>query len=255
MDLALQGKVALVTGGSRGLGAAVCRALAEEGTQVLINYFPPEDQQLAEALAESIRQGGAGDSRAMLGDVSRSADVTRLFDACEAEWAPVDILINNAGIWPTALVKDISEEAWDRTLAVNLKGAFLTCREAVRRWLTAGRGGRIVNVVSPAAFRGSTTGHADYAASKAGLVSFTQSVAREVAREGIFVNAIAPGMMHTDMARDALESHLAHYLDRIPMGRISEPEEVANMIVFLASDRASYTTGATVDVSGGMLMR
>jgi 3-oxoacyl-[acyl-carrier protein] reductase len=112
-----------------------------------------------------------------------------------------------------------------------------------------------VNVSSPAAFVGSTTGHADYAASKAGLVNLTVSLAREVAAQGIFVNAVAPGMMHTEMAHDALETNAAHYLRRIPLGRIGEPEEIARMIVFLASDRASYTTGATFDVSGGMLMR
>ena len=253
MELALSGKVALVTGGSRGLGGAVCRALAEEGARVFVNYR--RDRERAEELVAAMGRAAVGDARAIQGDVSSGGEVASLFDACEAVWGPLDILVNNAGIWPTALVKDITEEAWDQTLAINLKGAFLTCREAVRRWLAAGRGGRIVNVSSPAAFRGSTTGHADYAASKGGLVSFTQSLAREVARDGIFVNAVAPGMMRTDMAKDALETNLADYLQRIPLGRIGEPAEVAAMIVFLASERASYTTGATIDVSGGMLMR
>lgn len=253
MDLSLNGKVALVTGGSRGLGEAVCRGLAAEGARVIVNYH--RDQTRAEALAGAIGAAGQGEARAVQGDVSCGADVARLFDAGEAVWGPVDILVNNAGIWPQALVKDLTEEAWDRTLAVNLKGVFLACREAVRRWLAAGRGGRIVNVTSPAAFRGATTGHADYAASKAGVVSFTQSLAREVAARGILVNAVAPGMMRTDMAREALERNLEDYLNRIPLGRIAEPEEVAAVIVFLASARAGYITGATIDVSGGMLMR
>jgi 3-oxoacyl-[acyl-carrier protein] reductase len=253
MDLALSGKVALVTGGSRGLGEAVCRGLAAEGARVIVNYR--REQALAEALASAIRDSGSGTAQAVQGDVSYESDVLRLFDAGEALWGPIDILINSAGIWPRAMVKDLTGEAWDHTLAVNLKGVFLTCREAVRRWLATERGGRIVNVTSPAAFRGATTGYADYAASKAGVVAFTQSLAREVAGHGIFVNALAPGMMQTDMARDALERNLEDYLNRIPLRRIAEPHEVAAMIVFLASDRASYTTGATVDVSGGMLMR
>ena len=253
MDLALSGKVALVTGGSRGLGEAVCRELAAEGARVIVNYRRQREQ--AERVASTITEGGRGEARAMPADVARGEDVAWLFDAVEAVWGRVDILVNSAGIWPTALVKDLSEEAWDQTLAVNLKGVFLTCREAVRRWLAAGRGGRIVNVASPAAFLGATTGHADYAAAKGGVVSFTVSLAREVARHGIYVNAVAPGMMETDMAREALVANRDYYLSRIPLGRIGDPREVARMIVFLASERASYTTGATLDVSGGMLMR
>ena len=149
----------------------------------------------------------------------------------------------------------MTEEQWNTTQQVNLTGPFLTCREAVRRWLQAGRTGRIVNVASQAAFRGSTTGHADYAASKAGLVALTKSLAREVAPQGIHVNAVAPGMVRTDMARQALEENEQQYLDRIPLRRIADPADVADVIALLASDRASYMTGATVDVTGGMLMR
>jgi 3-oxoacyl-[acyl-carrier protein] reductase len=178
-----------------------------------------------------------------------------MFDQCRQELGPLDILINNAGVWPQAFVSDLAEEEWDRTLAVNLKGAFLTCREAVRRWRADGRRGRIVNVSSQAAFHGATTGHADYAASKAALVNFTVSLAREVAGLGIFVNAVAPGMMYTDMTEERLSTHEARYLARIPLGRIADAREIADVIVFLASDRASYMTGAVVNVSGGMLMR
>jgi 3-oxoacyl-[acyl-carrier protein] reductase len=253
MDLELRNKVALVTGGARGLGRAVSLGLAAEGARVMINYR--RDQQRARELVRAIHDQHGVAAACVAGDVSSNADVTRMFDQCERELGPLNVLVNNAGVWPTAYVKDLTEEAWDRTLAVNLKGAFLTCREAVRRWLAGQRGGRIVNVSSQAAFLGSTTGHADYAASKAALVNFTVSLAREVAAQGIYVNAVAPGMMDTEMAHEALAANAAHYLRRIPLGRVGEPEEIARMIVFLASDRASYTTGATMDVSGGMMMR
>jgi 3-oxoacyl-[acyl-carrier protein] reductase len=253
MDLKLSDKVALVTGGSRGLGRAICLQLAREGARVAINYY--RHQQAASELADLLRTTHSAPCLLVPGDVSQAGDVPRMFDQCEAELGPPDVLINNAGIWPTALVKDIEEADWDRSLEVNLKGAFLTCREAVRRWLALGRAGRIVNVSSAVAFLGSTTGHAHYAAAKAGLVSLTVSLAREVAPQGIAVNAVAPGMMQTDMAREALKRGQDHYLGRIPLRRIGDPAEVADVVVFLASERAGYMTGATVDVSGGMLMR
>ncbi len=181
--------------------------------------------------------------------------MARLFDLGEKEFGTVDILVNNAGIWPQAFVKDMTEDAWDQTLDVNLKGAFLTCREAVRLWLDRKQTGRIVNVSSAVAFTGSTTGHAHYAASKAGLVNFTVSLAREMGPHGICVNAVAPGMMRTDMALDALKTNESKYLRRIPLSRIADPAEIANVVLFLASERASYLTGATIDVSGGLLMR
>jgi 3-oxoacyl-[acyl-carrier protein] reductase len=218
-----------------------------------VNYV--QRAQQARELVEAIASAHRVDSVAVPGDVALAADVVRIFDECEACLGPVDILINNAGVWPKSFVHEMAESEWDRAVAVNLRGPFLTCREAVRRWLGSGRGGRIVNISSAVAFIGSTSGHAHYAAAKAGLVNFTMSLAREVARKGIRVNAVAPGMVRTDMTVEALEAREQHYLDRIPLGRIGEPEEVADTIVFLASDRASYTTGATADVSGGMLMR
>jgi 3-oxoacyl-[acyl-carrier protein] reductase len=253
MDLHLQDKVALVTGGSRGLGRAICLALAAEGVKVAINYRRGERD--ARELSEVIRSTHATDTCLAKADVSDSGQVAQMFDTCSAQLGGVDVLVNNAGVWPTAFVKDMSEQDWDRTQAVNLRSVFLTCREAVRRWETAGSKGRIVNVSSAVAFLGSTTGHAHYAAAKAAVVNFTISLAREVASLGIYVNAVAPGMMRTEMAREALEENEAAYLRRIPLGRIAEASEVADAVLYLASDRASYTTGATWDVSGGMLMR
>lgn len=253
MDLGLDGKVALVTGGARGLGKAICSVLAAEGAHVAVNYV--RSKEAAVQLVSDLQHTHGITALAVQGDVAVSGDVRHVFDQCWSELGSIDILVNNAGVWPHGYVHEIHEAEWDRTLAVNLKGPFLTCREAVRRWRDSGTAGRIVNISSPAAFIGSTTGHADYAASKAGLCNFTISLAREVAPLGILVNAIAPGMMQTDMASEALEENLDQYLRRIPLRRIGHPDEIANMVAFLASARASYTTGATIDVSGGMLMR
>jgi 3-oxoacyl-[acyl-carrier protein] reductase len=149
----------------------------------------------------------------------------------------------------------MEEADWRRILDVNLTGPFLTCREAVRRWRAAGRAGSIVNVTSQAAHAGSLSGHAHYAAAKAGLANFTISLAREVAAHGIRVNSVAPGFMRTEMVEAAVATDAALTLQRIPLGRIADPAEVASAIVFLASDRASYITGAALDVNGGMVMR
>ncbi len=260
MDLQLRGKVALVTGGSRGLGRAIALGLAAEGCSVAVNYYRDRARRIdladeAQELAKVIRAAYAVEALALPGDVSRSDEVAAMFQAAQTALGPLQILVNNAGVWPTAYVKDMSEEEWNSTLAINLTGTFLTCREAVRRWLAAGTKGSIVNITSQAAFHGSTSGHAHYAASKAGVVSFTVSLAREVAAQGIRVNAVAPGMITTSMAREALAQNEAEYLKRIPLGRIADPAEVAQVVVFLASEKAGYMTGATLDVTGGMLMR
>ncbi len=253
MDLQLQGKVALVTGGSQGLGRAICLALAAEGARVVVNDLSGTDK--ADAVADEINRGGQTKSVALYADISAEADVAELFDRAEQRFAPVEILVNNAAVCPTCRVKDMSLEVWEQTVRVDLTGAFLTCREMVRRLLAAERTGRIVNISSAAAFLGSTTGHAPYDASKGGLVSLTVSLARELAPQGIAVNAVAPGMILTEMTAETITKNKEKYLARIPIGRIADPAEIARVVTFLASDAASYMTGATVDVSGGMLMR
>ena len=253
MDLNLKDKVALVTGGSRGLGRAICLSMAAEGASVAVSYRSNRDAA-AEVVAEICERFG-GSAVAIGGDVADTADVERLVSETEEALGEVDVLVNNAGTWPTAFVKDMTDEQWDGAIDTNLKGPFLMCREVVRHWLATGRKGRIVNVSSQAAFYGSTTGHAHYSAAKGGLITFTKSLAREVASNAITVNAVAPGFMKTDMAGEAIENNKDKYFARIPLGRIGEPQEVADVVVFLASDRASYVTGATFDVNGGMLMR
>jgi 3-oxoacyl-[acyl-carrier protein] reductase len=253
MDLDLKGRTALVTGGSRGLGRAVAEAFASEGAKVAVNYVRNADA--ARRLTDDLRSRLGVDALPVRADVSVPAEVHALFDETERALGPVDVLVNNAGLWPKAYVKDMAEEEWARVLEVNLTGPFLTCREAVRRWLAAKRPGSIVNVTSQAAHYGATSGHAHYAAAKAGLANLTISLARETAPHGIRVNAVAPGLMRTGMIEAAMAEDADRYLKRIPLGRVAEPSEVAAAVVFLASGRAGYVTGATLDVNGGMLMR
>jgi 3-oxoacyl-[acyl-carrier protein] reductase len=254
MNLGLAGKVALVTGGSRGLGAAICRGLAEEGARVAVNFRGEPER--AQALAEELCRASGCQAVAVRADVSVEADVRQMFRGLCGSWGGVDILVNNAGICPVSPVEQMDSEEWERTIRTNLTGTFLSSREMLRCLTSSGRRrGTIINVVSPAAFIGSASGKSHYAASKAGIVAFTVSLAREAAARGLTVNAVAPGMMYTDMVAGSLESREEKYKEQIPLGRIASPEEIASVVVFLASERASYMTGATVDVSGGMLMR
>ena len=252
MELGLKGKSALVTGGSRGIGRAICLALADEGVRVGVNYR--QSRREAEAVAEEIAAKRGGKAVLLCGDVGREEDVVEMMGRLEKELSRVDIVVNNAAACPSGPATGYSREEWDRTFSVNMTGAFLASREAVRRWQAAGRPGAIVNVVSAAAYLGSTTGHLPYDASKGALVSFTIGLAREVAAQGIRVNAVAPGMVRTEMVAQTWEKRKESYLARIPLNRIAEPEEVARVAVFLASDAASYMTGTVVNVSGGMMM-
>ncbi len=251
MDVNLKDKVALVTGGSHGLGKAICLALAAEGARVAVNYRrePGKAGQLVDEIAERFGM----EAMAIHGDVSDEAQVQRMFEEVASFFGRIDILVNNSGICPVSMIKDMSLTEWESVLRTNLTGTFLTSREMVNHLIGCNRTGCIVNIASQAAFNGSRTGKSHYAASKGGVVTFTLSLAKEVAQYGIRVNAVAPGMIHTEMVAETLEKNMERYKKEIPIGRVAEGSEVARAVVFLASDAASYTTGSTIDVSGGMI--
>jgi len=258
MDLNLYGKIAIVTGASSGLGKSIALMLAEEGAMVAINYLKTADGSLdftddAEAVMQQIFDNG-GQAMAVAADMSVEDDIVAMFTEVEEQLGPVDILINNAAYLPKGPITGITQDEWNYTFQVNMTGVFIACRELVKRLLEDGREGKIVNITSLAAFRGSTTGHLPYDASKGAMVSFTRALAREVAKEGINVNAVAPGMIKTEMVARTWEQNKDRYLARMPIGRIAMPDEVASVAVFLASDAASYLAGATIDVTGGMMM-
>ena len=252
MDLNLKGKVALVTGGSHDLGEAICRGLAAEGVSIAINYR--RDEAIVEKLIKEIEKDYKGRAIGVCGDISEEDDVIRIFNEIEKDLSPVDILVNNAAISPTSLVKDTELELWNNTFKINSTGTFLTSRELVRRLLKLKRKGKIINISTTSAYLGSSSGRAHYDASKGGVNSFTISLAKEVAKYGINVNAVASGLMVTESTRDRFLNNKDKYLATVPLGRYADTQEVANVVVFLASEKADYMTGSIVNVSGGLYM-
>lgn len=246
MNYGLAGKRALVTGAADGCGKAIALLLAQEGVQVVLHDLSMKE----EALKVNAELCGNG-ATYLTADLSKEEEVEELF----AKAGSLDILVNNAGVWPTAYVSEMTTAAFNKTMDINLIAPFILCRNFVNQCKAEGKKGKIVNMTSQAAFHGSTSGHAHYAASKAGLVTFTISLAREVAPLGINVNCVAPGMMRTPMNKEALEEREDAYLERIPLRRIADPKEVAAVVVFMCSNQSDYMTGTTLDVTGGMLMR
>jgi NAD(P)-dependent dehydrogenase (short-subunit alcohol dehydrogenase family) len=245
-------KVLLVTGGGRGIGAATARLAAERGYAICVNYR--DNQAAAAAVVRSIEDRGAG-AIAVAADVALEADVLRLFDTCDRALGRLTALVNNAGILETQMrVESMEAGRLQRVFGTNVIGAFLCAREAVRRMSTrtGGSGGAIVNVSSGAARLGSPGEYVDYAASKGALDTLTIGLAREVAEEGIRVNAVRPGFIYTDMHASGGEPNRVDRVKAlVPMKRGGTVEEVANAILWLLSDEASYTTGAFLDVAGG----
>lgn len=243
----LTGKVALVTGGSRGIGRAISTALAGQGAAVAVNYVSNKDAADA-VVSEIVEQGGS--AIAIQGDVADEA--ARLVDETKEQLDGIHVLVNNAGLTQDDLMLRMSEEAWDRVMAVDLRGAFVATKAALRPMIRQ-RWGRIINIASVAGLVGNP-GQANYAAAKAGLIGFTKSVAKEVASRNITANAVAPGLVATEMTADLTEAQNQAVLQMAPLGRAATPEEIAPAVVYLASDEAAYVTGSVLTVDGGLVM-
>ena len=245
----LDGKTALVTGASRGIGRAVALALAAAGARVAINYAG--NVKAAEEVKAAVEAAG-GTAILCQADVADSAAVEAMVAAVAKEFGTIDILVNNAGITRDTLLIRMKDEDFAKVLDTNLKGVFY-CTKAVSKLMMKKRAGRIVNMASVIGLVGNA-GQANYAAAKAGVIGFSKSAAKELASRGITVNVVAPGFIGTDMTADLPETVKEKALADIPLGKMGEPEDVANAVLFLASDQASYITGQVVNVDGGMVM-
>lgn len=245
MKADLNGKIALVTGASRGIGAQIALALAQNGAKVI---GTSQSQSGADGVAKALAEYGAEGRALRLDDLD---SIAPFMERLEKDVGPLDILVNNAGITKDGLAMRMSDEDFDSVIDVNLKAAFRTSR-AVLRGMMKKRGGRIVNVGSIVAVAGNP-GQANYVASKAGLIGMTKALARELGPRSITVNAVAPGFIETDMTKDLPEELQNSLIRSIPLGRMGSAQEVANAVLFLVSDAASYITGQTIHVNGGML--
>jgi 3-oxoacyl-[acyl-carrier protein] reductase len=245
-----EGRVALVTGGGRGIGRAIAVRLAEEGAKVAISYR--SNEQEAQKTADMVRESGA-ECAIFKGDVAESEDVEALLKSVNEALGAVDILVNNAGVTKDNIMLRMKDDEFDSVIQTNLKGTYL-CTKAVLRGMVRSRWGRIVNVSSVVGLIGNA-GQANYAASKAGIIGLTKSVAREVAPRGITVNAVAPGYVETELTSGLPDEVKDQIRSQTPAGRIGEPGEIAEVVAFLCGEGASYVTGQTVAVDGGMVMQ
>ncbi len=242
-------RVALVTGGSRGIGRAICLALAASGHRVVVNYASRSDA--AEAVVAEIASAG-GTAVAIQGDVSNPADVERVFAEAEEQLGAVEILVNNAGITRDGLLLRMAEEDWNDVVTVNLSSVYLCTKRAMKGMIRA-RWGRIISLSSVSGIAGNP-GQANYAASKAGIIGFTKSVAKEVGSRGITANVVAPGFIETDMTDVLGDDAKSSASASASLGRLGHPEEVASAVDYLASDGASYITGQVLAVDGGLAL-
>ncbi|MDQ0230568.1 3-oxoacyl-[acyl-carrier-protein] reductase [Metabacillus malikii] len=245
----LDKKVALVTGASRGIGKAIALDLAKNGASVAINYAGNEAK--ANEVVEEITANG-GDAIAIQADVSNSESVTDMIKQVISHFGQIDILVNNAGITRDNLLMRMKEAEWDDVINTNLKGVFL-CTKGVTRQMMKQRNGRIINITSVVGVSGNA-GQANYVAAKAGVIGLTKTTAKELASRNITVNAVAPGFITTDMTDELTEDLKAEMLKQIPLAKLGEPSDIANMVTFLASDKSKYITGQTFHINGGMVM-
>ncbi len=245
----LENKIALVTGASRGIGRQIAISLAAEGAFVIVNYNGSKDR--AEQVVKEITENG-GKAAAVCCNVADNDACEEMIKNLITEYGRVDILVNNAGITRDNLLMKMSEQEFDDVINTNLKGAFHTIRHLSRYFLKQ-RSGRIINISSVSGITGNA-GQANYSASKAGVIGLTKSVARELASRGITANAVAPGMVDTEMTEVLSDSIKEQMLAQIPLRRIGNPQDIADAVVFLASDKASYITGQVLTVDGGMTM-
>jgi len=250
MEKPLTGRVALITGGGQGIGLAVARKLVDRGASIAINDL---DEAHADAAVSQLADSGNA-TLAVPGDITSKTSVQQIVDHTSRELGGLHILINNAGILYPTSVADMPEDEWDRVIEVNLKGTFL-CAQAVLNSMKSAQWGRIVNFSSSAGKSVSTVGGAHYTASKAGVLGFTRHLAKEVAGDGITVNAVCPGLIDTEMVRATIDDDRTQaYANSFPIKRLGQPSEVADLVAFLASDEAGYITGASLDINGGDLM-
>jgi 3-oxoacyl-[acyl-carrier protein] reductase len=249
MQITLTDRVALVTGGSRGIGRAISLALAAAGATVVVNYRG--NAAAADETVAAISAAG-GKAIAIQADVANGDDVKRLFSEVSSAYGRLDILVNNAGITRDTLMMRMKDEDWDAVLDTNLKSQFLTTRAAISTMVRA-RYGRIINITSVVGLMGNA-GQANYAAAKAGIIGFTKSVAREIGSRSITVNAVAPGFIDTELTAVLNDEMREALKKQIPLGRLGSPEDVAGVVTFLASDQAAYITGQTFNCDGGMVM-
>lgn len=244
------GRVAVVTGGSKGIGRTVALKFAEEKAKIIIVHYDPDESASDDTLNTLSQKGIEAESHRI--DVSSYEDVQTLFEEILSRFGKIDVLINNAGITRDSLLMRMSEDDWDNVIRINLKSVF-NCTQTVIRSMLKQREGSIVNISSVVGQIGNP-GQANYSASKAGIIGFTKTVAREVAGRGITVNAVAPGFIDTEMTASLPDRVKDSFLQQVPMGRIGKPEDVAEAVYWLCSGAANYITGQTIHVNGGMLM-
>ncbi len=251
MQIDLQKKVAVITGSSRGIGATTAYKLAEAGANIVINYPFTEEKENAEKVKKKIENNN---QKALIvkGDVSDSSEAKNLINKAVEKFDKIDILVNNAGITRDNLLLRMKENEWDQVMEVNLKGVF-NCTKAVIRNMMKQKSGKIINLASVVGITGNA-GQANYSASKAGVIGFTKSIARELSSRNINVNAVAPGFIKSKMTDELSESVKKEMLDSIPLNKFGEQEDVAATIVFLSSEKSDYITGQVINIDGGMVM-